>query len=218
MDSEQALKKLNSMSNKKNAEGMKRFGITGQKVLGIQIYKLRAMARQTGKNHRLALKLWDSGIHEAMLLASMIDEPENVSEKQMEKWAKGFESWDLCDQVCMNLFFKVKFCGKKIFDWAERKEEFVKRAGFSLIAVLAVHNKELNDRDFDKYLGLIVKHADDERNYVKKAVNWALRNIGKRNEKLRKKAIKTAEKIKKLNSKSARWIANDALKELSHNK
>ena len=145
----------------------------------------------------------------------MIDEKEKVTEKQMDSWAKDFDSWDVCDQVCMNLFDRTEFAFSKAIEWSSRKEEFVKRAGFALMASLAFHDKKAKNEKFMKFLPLIKKQSIDERNFVKKAVNWALRQIGKRNKKLNKEAVKTAREIQKIDSKSAKWIASDALKELT---
>ncbi|MFH1792473.1 MAG: DNA alkylation repair protein [Patescibacteria group bacterium] len=164
----------------------------------------------------MALKLWDSKIHEARILAGFIDELDKVTEKQMDKWASQFDSWDVCDQVCANLFDKTPFAYKKAKEWTSKKEEFYKRAGFALMAALAWHDKEVSDKKLMEFFPYIKKHAIDERNYVKKAVNWALRQIGKKRESLKKPAIKCAEEILKLypNSKSAKFIANDAIREL----
>lgn len=215
MLAQEILKKLKSQANPQNVEGMARFGINPQKTYGIAIPVLRKMAKKIGQDHQLAQQLWDSGIHEARILASMIDEPDKVSEKQMEKWVRDFDSWDVCDQVCMNLFEKVPLASKKINDWSKRKEEFVKRTAYALVACLAWHNQEAPDSFFVKFFPLIKKGATDERNFVKKAVNWALRNIGKKNLALNKKAIAAAREIQKIESKSARWIASDALRELT---
>lgn len=208
------LKKLKSFGNPKNVAGMARFGINPKNTLGVKIPVLRKMAKEIGKNHSLALELWDSGIHEAKILASMIDDAGLVSEKQAKKWIKDFDSWDVCDQVCMNLFDKTAFSFDKAKEWSKRKEEFEKRAGFALMACLAWHDKKAKDSDFLQFFPSIKAGATDERNFVKKAVNWALRQIGKRNEHLRKEAIKLAAEIEKIDSKTARWIAADALKEL----
>ena len=205
---------LRSMESAENREGMGRFGINVDKALGIKVTDLRKLARRVEKNHELALELWESGIHKARLLATMIEKTGEVTEEQMESWAADFNSWDIVDQVCNNLFRKTTFAHKKVVEWSEREEEFVKRAGFALIASLAVHDKEADDRVFEKYLRLVEREARDERNFVKKAVNWALRGIGKRNQVLRGKAIETAERILEQDTKSARWIANDALREL----
>ena len=206
---------LRSMESPENRSGMGRFGINVENALGIKVTDLRKLARRVEKNHELALELWTSGIHEARILATIIDRPGEVTEEQMEGWAADFDSWDMVDQACNNLFRKTTFAHKKVVEWSEREEEFVKRAGFALIASLAVHDKEADDRVFEKYLRLVEREAKDERNFVKKAVNWALRGIGKRNQVLRCKAIETAERIREQGTKNARWIANDALRELS---
>jgi len=211
---EEIIKKLKSLHNKKNVEGMARFGISSKNTLGVSVPNLRKIAKRTGKNHRLALKLWDSKIHEARILSSMVDDVNLLTEKQMDKWVKGFDSWDVCDEVCMNLFSRARFAEKKVKEWSRRKEEFVKRAAFALIATMTVHRKDLKDKTLLKFLPIIQREAKDERNFVRKAVNWALRQIGKRNDNLKGAAIKTAESIGKMNSKSAKWIAKDALREL----
>jgi len=218
MQYKEIIKKLKSLADPKNVEGMARFGINSNNTLGISVYVVRDIAKEIGKNHKLAKQLWDSKIHEARLLAGFIDMSEKVTEKQMERWVKDFDSWDICDQLCANLFDKTPFAYKKSFQWSKRKEEFVKRAGFVLMAVLSVHDKKAEDKKFEKFFPLIKKHSIDERNFVKKAVNWALRQIGKRNISLNKKAIKIAKEIKKIDSRSAKWIASDALRELTSDK
>lgn len=215
MDYQKIIKQLERLSNPQIVEGMARYGINSRNILGVSIPNLRTMAKEIGKNHPVAQRLWVSGIHEARILASMIDEPEMVTERQMERWVKDFDSWGVCDQVCMNLFDKAEFAYKKVIEWSKREEEFIKRAGFALIACLAVHNKEMNDKEFKKFLPIIKRESIDGRNFVKKAVNWALRQIGKRNIYLNKQAIKMAEEIRKMESKSAKWIAADALRELT---
>jgi 3-methyladenine DNA glycosylase AlkD len=213
---EEILKELKALADAEVVEGMSRFGINTDNTLGISISDLRKLAKRIEKDHLTAQKLWAAEIHEARILASIIDEPELVTEEQMEDWVKGFDSWDLCDQVCNNLFRKTDYAYKKAAAWSERPEEFVKRAGFVLMAVTAVHDKEADDEIFLDYLKLIKREAEDDRNFVKKAVNWALRQIGKKNKKLKKAALETAEEIKQLDSKSASWIAKDALKELKN--
>jgi len=208
------ISELKKNSNPKDREGMARFGINPEKALGVRIPVLRKLAKKLGKDHELAQKLWDTDIHEARILASMIDNPKLVMEKQMDNWVKDFNSWDLCDQCCMNLFDKTKFTHKKILEWVKDKKEFVRRASFALIASSSFHNKDWEDKDFERYFSLIEKYSDDDRNFVKKAVNWALRQIGKRNKSLNKRCITIAKKIQKKDSKSARWIANDAIREL----
>ena len=214
MNSKEIIKKLKSFSNARNVAGMARFGINPKYALGIRVPVLRDLAKKIGKDHKLAKCLWKSKIHEARILASMIDEADKVTEKQMEEWVKEFNSWDLCDQCCMNLFDKTPFAWKKAIEWPKRKEEFVRRAGFALMASLAVHDKKAKNEDFLKFFPLIKKYSTDERNFVKKAVNWALRQIGKRNVVLREKSIKLAKEIQKIDSKAAQWIAADAIREL----
>ena len=208
------LNKLRFLANPENARGMARFGIKPKNAYGISIPDIRKIARETGKNHELAKELWASGIHEAKILASMIDDSLLVTAKQMDKWIRDFDSWDVCDEVCLNLFVKIPCAYEKAMEWTTRKREFEKRAGFALMATLAWRDKNAENKKFLSFLPLIEKMATDERNYVKKAVNWALRQIGKRNKILKKEAVKTAKKIQKINSKSAKWIANDAIREL----
>ena len=218
MNSSQIISDLKKLKNLSNIEGMARFGINPNSALGISIPHLRKTAREIGKNHKLALDLWKSGIHEVRILATMIDEPEKVTKSQMDKWVKDFNSWDLCDQCCNNLFGKTPFAIEKSFKWADKKEEFVRRAGFVLMAVLSVHNNEMNDEQFIAYFSIIERYSGDERNFVKKAINWALRQIGKRNINLNKEATSVCNRLLESNSKSAKWIANDALRELTSEK
>jgi 3-methyladenine DNA glycosylase AlkD len=218
MDYEEIIQKLHSLANPENAKGMARYGINQKNNLGISIYLLRPFAKEIGRNHILALKLWDSKIHDARLLSCFIDDPKKITREQMDAWAMDFDSWDICDQACTSLFDLSSFAYEKVYQWAEHETEFVKRAAFSLIAGLAVHDKNAMDKDFERFLPILVQHAVDERNYVKKAVNWALRNIGKRNLYLNKAALKTAKEIQKIDSKSARWIASDAIRELTSQK
>ncbi len=215
MQYKEVLEKMKSLSNPKNVEGMARFGINPKNTYGVSIPNLRKMAKEIGKNHELSQQLWKSGIHEARILACMIDDPKMVTEEQMEKWVKDFDSWDVCDQVCMNLFDKTTFTYDKVIEWSKRNEEFIKRASFALIASMAVHNKKIKDEHFIKLLPIIKREATDDRNFIKKAVNWALRQIGKRNINLNKEAIKTAKDIQKIDSKTAKWIASDAFRELT---
>ncbi len=207
--------RLRSLSNPENIAGMKRFGINSQGTLGVSMPVLRQMAKETGRDHRLAGELWQSGVHEARILASMVEEPAQVDEDQVERWVADFDSWDVCDQVCMNLFGRLPIAYRKALEWSERPEQFVKRAAFTLMAVLAVQDKKARDEAFEAFFVPIVKQSVDERNFVRKAVNWALRGIGKRNANLNRLALVTAYKIAEIDSKSARWIASDASRELS---
>jgi 3-methyladenine DNA glycosylase AlkD len=210
----EVIKKLKSLANKKNVEGMARFGISSKNTLGVPVPKIRDLAKRIGKNHLLAQQLWESGIHEARILACLVDDCKSVTGKQMESWVKDFDSWDVCDQVCMNLFDKTDVSFKKVVEWTTRKEEFVKRAGFALMASLSVHDKKAKNGMFLKFLPIIKRESMDGRNFVRKAVNWALRQVGKRNAVLNKEALKTAKEILKIDSKSAKWIAGDAIREL----
>ena len=194
---------------------MARFGINPENAYGVSIPDLRKMAKEIGKDHALAQQLWASGIHELRILASMIDEAKIVTGAQMESWVKDFDSWDVCDQCCSNLFDKTQIAYQKAGAWSKREQEFVKRSGFVLMATLAVHDKKAADKEFLKFLSIIRRESIDDRNFVKKAVNWALRQIGKRNLSLNKMAIKTAEEIQQNGCTSARWVAADALRELT---
>jgi len=209
------LAKLKTLADPRAVEGMARYGINPQNTYGVSIPNLRKIARETGINHALAQELWASGIHEARILASMIDDPSMATEEQLESWVKDFDSWDVCDQCCMNLFEKTGFAYRKAVEWSESDKEFVKRAGFVLMARLAVSDKNADDEIFETFFPIIKREASDNRNYVKKAVNWALRQIGKRNINLNKKAILIAGEIQKMDSRSAKWIASDAIRELT---
>lgn len=206
------------MADPQAVAGMARFGIRTQDTLGISMPALRVLARQTGRDHALALGLWESGLHEARILASLVDDPGQVTEEQMERWVKDFDSWDVCDQVCGNLFDKTPFAYGKAAEWSRRPEEFVRRAGFVLVAELAVHDKRAEDARFEAFFPLMIQAAADERNFVKKAISWALRGIGKRSRRLNALAIETAGAIADMNSRSARWIASDVLRELNGEK
>jgi 3-methyladenine DNA glycosylase AlkD len=216
--SKRILEQLKSLADPQAVSGMQRYGINPTNTYGIRIPVLRKIARENGHDHQLAQDLWASGIHEARILASMVDRPQEVSEQQMERWVKDFDSWDLCDQVCGNLFDRTPFAYHKAIEWSERQAEFVKRAAFSLMAYLSVHDKRAPDERFLAFLPIIRNAASDERNYVKKAVNWALRQIGKRSRFLNREAVRCALEIQQVDSKSARWIASDALRELQSEK
>lgn len=208
------LGKLQSKARPEQLKGMAKYGMTVEQRLGVSVPDMRKLAKEIGRDHKLALDLWRTGIAEARIMAGMVGDPAKLTEEQMEEWVKDINSWDVCDQVCMNLFEKNQLAWKKIGDWSEREEEFVRRTAFSLIACLAWHDKKASDERFIELLPVIIRGATDERNFVKKAVNWALRNIGKRNLNLNEAAINTAKKIKRLDSKAARWVASDTLREL----
>ena len=197
---------------------MARYGINVDTAYGTSVYAVREIAKKYRHNHQMALDLWKTNIHEARMMACFVGEPDKLTEAQMESMVRDFNSWDICDQCCSNLFDKSEFAWKKAVEWTRRKREFEKRAGFVMMAALSVHDKKADDKRFLEFLPIIKEHATDERNFVKKAVNWALRQIGKRSKFLNKAAIKTGEEIKKIDSKAARWIANDALRELRSEK
>lgn len=218
MQFEEIITELELLSNPEDVEGRARFGINHTKTYGVRMPELRRIAKAAGKNHDLAEKLWNAGYGETKILAGLIEDPKMVTETQMENWVVGFDSWDVCDQCCINLFRKTPFAYNKVFEWSTREEEFVKRAAFAMIAVLAVHDKKADDKKFEEFFPLIIRESVDNRNFVKKAVNWALRQIGKRNLNLNKMAVEIAEEISTIDSKSAKWIAADAIGELTSEK
>jgi len=209
------LRKLEALSDPKAVEGMARFGINPENTYGVSIPNLRKIAKEIKVDHALAQQLWASGIHEARILASMVDDPKIVTEEQIERWVNEFDSWDVCDQCCMNLLEKTEFPYQKAIQWSSNDKEFVKRTGFVLMARLAVSDKKADDKQFEPFFPLIKREASDNRNFVKKAVNWALRQIGKRNLNLNRRAIETGKEIQSMDSRSAKWIASDAIRELT---
>lgn len=216
------IKSLAALENPENVAGMRRFGIVTKRAFGVSAPQLKLLAReikkQTKNRHALALELWQTEIHEARIIAYSIDDPQAVTEKQMDVWAADFDNWAICDGTCGHLFRKTDLAYEKAFSWSESEAEFVKRAGIVLMASLAVHDKQAGDEKIAPFLPVLEKHSDDDRNFVKKAVNWSLRQIGKRNLNLHELAVETAEQIKRRNTRAARWIAADALRELSAEK
>ncbi len=196
----------------------KKFGIKSKNSLGIYHKELKMIAKDIGQDNELALQLFDSGIYEGRLLCSKMFKPKDVTEQLMEKWVKTFENWEICDSFCMGVFAKSEFALAKILDWTKRKPEFEKRAGFAIIASYCMADKKSDNELFEQFFPIIKREANDERLYVKKAINWALRNIGKRNIDLNRKAIETANEILKFDSKSAQWIAKDAIRKLEGEK
>ncbi|HEY4322761.1 MAG TPA: DNA alkylation repair protein [Mucilaginibacter sp.] len=215
MNLEQVISLLNEKSDPVHLAGMKRFSIEDKTALGIPMPVLRKLAKTIKKDHTLALELWNTGIHEARILASMIDDSALVTSEQIDSWVKDFNSWDVCDQVCGNLFDRTPFAIEKALKFSAYEEEFIKRAGFVLMAEHAIHNKKADNDTFIALFPVIEREAWDNRNFVKKAVNWALRQIGKRNNVLKIAAMETAKNILIQNSTSAKWIATDAVNELS---
>jgi len=225
---EAILTELEALGSAEDRAGMARYGIVVDRAYGVSVYELRRIAKRLGRDHDLALALWGTGVHEARLLAAFTDEPDRVDEDQMERWAADFDSWDVCDQVTTDLFDQTALAWPVAVAWSSRPEEWVKRGGFALMAGLAVHDKAAPDERFLELLPHIEREAFDERNFVKKAVNWALRNIGKRNLALNEAALASAQRIRAAadaraggprggdpGSRSARWVANDALRELA---
>jgi len=207
---------LRSLRSERDLAGQRRFGITplGEQI-GVSVKRLREIGRPFRHNHALALELWETGIHEARMLAAIIDDPKQATPAQLERWARGCDNWATTDNVAF-LCDRTPYAERKALAWSQRKAEFVKRLGFSTMAGMAVHRKELPDAVFLRFLPVIRRQAVDDRNFVKKAVNWALRQIGKRNPRLRRAAIAEAKRILALDTKSARWIARDALRELEN--
>src|SRR3989338_1205088 len=205
---------LRKKGSEANRRGMKKFGINVSNATGVSVTDLRRLGRNIGDNQSLSLELWETGLHEARILAAIIGDPRKVTVRQMEEWVSGFDSWDVCDQVCGNLFDKTPFAYDKAFEWSRRGEEYVKRAGFVLMAGLSVHDKASGRSRFEKFFPVIVREAKGGRNYVKKAVNWALRQIGKRSLHLNRQAIAICRQIAAIDSPSAKWIASNALREL----
>jgi len=206
--------RMERLGDPRNVEGMARYGIRSARVFGLSAAQLRGLAREIGHDHGFAGQLWATGVHDARILAALVEEPERVTGAQMDRWARDFDNWAICDGCCLHLFDRTPHARKKVVAWSRRPEEFVKRAAFALVAVLASHDKAAPDSLFRGFLSIVRREARDERNGVKKAVNWALRQIGKRNRALNAAAIEAAESIRRLGSSSARWIAADALREL----
>lgn len=217
-DVEPILAELRSMANPENVAGMARYGINPENTLGISVYDLRRMARRWQGDHDLALALWETGVHEARLLACFIDDPAKVTPDQMDRWAADFNSWDICDQACTSLFDRTPYAWDKALEWSKRPEEFVRRGGFALMAALAWHDKTAPDERFEPFLAAVSAASTDGRNFVKKAVNWALRNMGKRSLGLHARAVQLAAELKASPDRTARWIGSDAYRELTGEK
>jgi 3-methyladenine DNA glycosylase AlkD len=211
---EEVLQEMKKVSSKGTIASQERFAIGSVNNIGMTVPQMRILAKRIGKNHLLALQLWKTRIHEARHIAVMIADPKQVTEKLMEEWLHDFNSWDIVDGCCSSLFDKTPFAFEKAIEWTRREKEFEKRAGFTMMATLSVHDKKAEDKKFEQFFPFIIKESSDDRNFVKKAVNWALRQIGKRNERLCRKAIKVAKEIHAKGDSSSQWIASDALREL----
>ena len=212
---DQVLKTLESMGSAENRVGMARFGITTKNAYGVSMEPVRAVAKQVGRDHEFALELWKTGNREARILAALVADPKKLTVAQMNAWTRTFDSWDVCDNAAIHLFRKSPLAWERALEWARDRREFVRRAGFAMFATLAVHDKQAADETFLELLPLIEETATDDRNFVKKAVNWALRQIGKRNPELRKAAINVARRLGESENSAARWVGKDALRELS---
>jgi 3-methyladenine DNA glycosylase AlkD len=208
------IKQLESAGSEANRQGMQRYGIEVEKAFGVPLPFIRSLAKAHRMNHSLALQLWETGIHEARMMATLVDDPLKVTLEQMEQWVLDFNSWDICDQCCSNLFDKTPFALQKISEWTTRDEEFVRRAGFVMMACLAVHDRKLEDDIFKGFLPMIIENSTDPRNFVRKALNWALRQIGKRNQNLYNQALLVSQTLMNSDDKTARWIGSDAYCEL----
>jgi 3-methyladenine DNA glycosylase AlkD len=211
----EVLRELRSLADPRARAVMAHFGVIVEDLYGVPTPVLRKIAKRIGTNHALALEIWKSGNHEARHLAAMIADPAQVTPALMDRGARDFDSWDIVDGACWHPFGESKFAWRKAVEWTRRKPEYMKRAGFALMAFLAIHDKEASAARFARLLPHIRKEARDDRNFVKKAVNWALRNIGKRNLRLNRLAIRTARQIRAQESPAARWVAADALRELT---
>lgn len=214
MTVDEVLSELRKHSDPRNVEGMARLGIRSTNAIGVAIPQLKSIAKKIGHDRELAQKLWSTGLREARYVAAFIDDPKLVTPGQMDRWARDFDSWDICDGVCTHLFVIAPGAWKKAFMWPKRKEEFVRRAGFVMMASLAGHDKEAENSTFVPCFSLIREFSTDDRELVKKAVSWALREIGKRNDELQREAVQIAEELSTHESDAARWIASDVLKEL----
>jgi 3-methyladenine DNA glycosylase AlkD len=214
VDADGVVARLRALGTERDRAGMARFGINVDNAVGVGVTALRRLARGLPRDHRLAADLWNTGVHEARILASIVDQPDRVTAEQMSRWAREFDSWDLCDQCCQNLFWRTPFADRKARMWAGRRAEFVKRAAFALMASSAVKDRDAPDDRFLSYLELVEGEATDPRNFVRKAVSWALRQIGKRNRRLHRAAIASARRIGRIDDRAARWVSGDALREL----
>jgi len=208
------LQRLRAAGSAANIAGMARYGIRPAKAYGVATPVIRAIAKDHRHNPQLASALWSTGVLEARILASMIADPQQIPEAEIERWVCDFDCWPVCDAACIALLWRTPFAWRKVREWSRREPEYERRAAFALLAALAVHDKKATDKQFLSALRLVRKAAVDDRNFVKKAVNWALRQIGKRNAALRESAIEVAEALIATESRAARWIGHDALREL----
>ena len=212
---EAALLSLERMSTRRDRENLARFGITAGKAFGVSMANIQILAKRLGRNHELAAALWDTGWYEARMLTAFVDEPARVTPAQMDRWCRDFDNWGICDTVCFHLFDRTPHAWAKVEKWAGKRDEFVKRAAFALLACLALHDKSTGDEPFARCLPLIERAAADDRNFVKKGVSWALRRVGRRNSALNAAAVEVARRLADSPHGAARWVGRDALKELT---
>ncbi len=205
---------LEKKGTKKNRDGMARYAIVAPKAFGVSMTTMQQLARRVGRDHELALALWQTGWYEARTLTAFVDEPERVTAAQMDRWARDFDNWAICDTLCFKLFDRTPHAWKKIEQWSTRREEFVKRAAFALLASVALHDKKAADDRFVRSLRLVERAASDERNFVKKGVSWALRSIGARNQALHEASIALGRRLSTSEHAAARWVGKDALRDL----
>ena len=217
MTVKEVLAYLEKRGSKRNVDGMARYGIVtkSDKVFGVSVGTLRTLGRRLGRDHALALALWKTGWYEARMLCAFVDEPDKVTPAQMDRWAKDFDNWAICDSTTFHLFDKTPHAWSKVNAWATRKEEFVKRAAFAMLAALAVHDKKAPDAPYRRTFPLIARAASDERNFVKKGVSWALRSIGNRSPKLNAAAIQLATKLAESKDATERWVGKDTLRDIT---
>lgn len=206
---------LRRSATKRTRDGMARYGIPSDNAFGVSVGDMQKLAKRLGRNHELAAALWETGFYEARMLASFVDEPAHVTPAQMDRWCRDFDSWAICDTVCFHLFDRTAHAWRKIAQWCNRKDEFVKRGAFALLASLALHDKHTGDEPFVESLPLVEAAASDERNFVKKGVSWALRAIGRRNSTLNVAAVTVARRLAASADAAARWVGKDALRELT---
>jgi len=209
------LASLERLGSRREREGLARYGIVARKAFGVPMRAMQSLAKDLGRDHNLAQALWETGWYEARTVAAFVDEPERVTAAQMDRWCRGFDNWAICDTVCFNLFDRTPQAYKKVEQWSRRREEFVKRAAFALMACLALHDKSAGDEKFAKLLPLIEREAGDERNFVKKGVSWALRLIGRRSPDLNVRAVAVSRRLLESPDAAARWIGKGALRELT---
>jgi 3-methyladenine DNA glycosylase AlkD len=212
---DQVIAELRRLSSKKTKDGMARYAIPSENAFGVPVGVIRALAKRLGKSHALAEELWKTGHYEARMLATFVDDPARVTPAQMDRWCKDFDSWAICDTACFALFDRTPHALAKVKAWAKSDDEFVKRAAFALLASLTVHGKEVTEAQFVRCLPLVERAAQDERNFVKKAVNWALRSLGKKSPALNVAAIAASERLAQQPGAAPRWVGKNALRELS---